>query len=67
MNQNIITALKEIARQLIFAIPGIAIVVMSSDPVLASGIGAIILMVLRAIDKTIHDDENIRSNGLLPF
>jgi len=67
MNKNIITALKEIARQLIFAIPGIAIVVISSDPVLASGIGAIILMVLRAIDKAIHDNKNTSSNGLLPF
>lgn len=67
MNKNIIEGLKEILRQIIFSVPGIAIVVMTNDPVLSSGIGLVILMVLRAVDKVIHDDQNITSNGLLPF
>lgn len=67
MNTKLIAALKEVARLVIFSIPGILITVLTSDPTIAGSFGVPILMVLRAIDKAIHEDKGTASKGLLPF
>jgi intein-encoded DNA endonuclease-like protein len=64
---NIIKFLKEIARLAIFSLPGAAILVLTQNPEIAGTYGTGILFVLRAIDKAIHDDEDIKLKGLLPF
>lgn len=66
MKQNIINALKEAARLVVFALPGIVIQVVSNDPTLSTYAGGIILVILRSLDKAIHDSPS-SSNGLLPF
>lgn len=67
MNTKLIAALKEVARLVIFSLPGIFITVLTSDPTIAGSFGVPILMVLRAIDKAIHEDKSTDSKGLLPF
>lgn len=65
--ENVITAVKEIARLVVFAIPGIAIQVISGDAALSSAYGGIILLALKGVDKSIHDDPINPSTGILPF
>lgn len=60
-------ALKELGRLVVFAIPAILIQVVTDNPNLTLGYGSVILGVLRAVDKAIHDNPDIKSKGLLPF
>lgn len=67
MNKTLIIALKEAARLVLFAVPGILIQIISNNPNLTLGYGSVILAVLRSIDKAVHDNPNISLPGLLPF
>lgn len=61
-------AVKDILRLVVFAIPGIAIQVFTTNPGVASTVtGSLILLALRAIDSYIHNNKDIKSNGLTPF
>lgn len=60
-------ALLEAGRLLVFAIPGILITVLTSNPELGGSLGATILLVLKSVDRGIHDDKTNDVKGLLPF
>lgn len=64
---SLIVAVKEIARIIIFAVPGALIIYFTQNPEVGGAYGVIILAVLRAVDKAIHDNSSVSSNGLLPF
>ena len=66
-NKPFIEALKELGRLAIFALPGAGILFLTSNPEAAGAWGILILFVLRAIDKGIHEDGNINAKGLVPF
>ncbi len=57
----------EAGRLLVFAIPGILITVLTNNPELGGSLGATILLVLKSIDRGIHEDKTVEANGLLPF
>lgn len=57
----------EFARLLVFAIPGILITVLTANPELGGSLGATILLVLKSIDRGIHESEDTPKTGLLPF
>lgn len=65
------TALKKAAleagRLLAFSIPGILITVLTDNPELGGSLGATILLVLKSIDRGIHEDKTTPAQGLLPF
>lgn len=65
------TALKKAAleagRLLVFAIPGILITVLTNNPEFGGSLGATILLVLKSIDRGIHEDKTNDVKGLLPF
>jgi hypothetical protein len=63
----IVEGLKEVARLLVLSLPALLIELLTDDPNLAAGYGTLILFVLRALDKYIHENPNINKNGLLPF
>lgn len=68
MNREaIIKGLKEAGRLVVFAIPGILIQVVSNDPTLAAVYGGLILTVLKAVDRSIHENPETELKGLLPF
>ena len=60
-------ALLEAARLLVFAIPAILITVLSDNPTLGGSLGGTILLVLKSIDRSIHEDKTNNVKGLLPF
>ena len=57
----------EILRLAVFSLPGALILLLTSSPELAGAFGVPILYILRAIDKGIHDNEEIKAKGLVPF
>lgn len=57
----------EAGRLLVFAIPGILITVLTENPELGGSLGATILLVLKSIDRGIHEDKTTPSTGILPF
>lgn len=57
----------ELLRLIAFALPGILIVVFTNNPELGGTAGVIILAVLKAIDRGIHEDEATEAKGILPF
>jgi hypothetical protein len=65
------TALKKAAleagRLLVLAIPGILITVLTDNPELGGSLGATILLVLKSLDRGIHEDKSTASTGILPF
>ena len=67
MKEQIITTLKEIARLVVFSLPGALILLLTNSPELAGIFGVPILYILRAVDKGIHDNPEVKSNGLVPF
>jgi len=68
MNKTTLVAfLKELARLVIFSLPGALILLFTQSPELAGAYGVPILYILRSIDKGIHEDETITAKGLVPF
>lgn len=67
ISTNLKNALLEAARLVVFAVPGILIQVVSNDPTLASVYGGLILVVLKAIDRAVHQNSNTSLTGILPF
>lgn len=68
MNRTtLITAIKEAARLVVFSLPGLLIQIFTKNPNLALGYGSLLLYVLKAVDRSIHEDPEIKANGLLPF
>lgn len=65
------TALKKAAleagRLLVFAIPGVLITVLTNNPELGGSLGATILLVLKSLDRGIHEDKSTDATGILPF
>lgn len=57
----------EAARLLVFAVPGILITVLTDNPSLGGSLGGTILLVLKSIDRSIHDNPATPVKGLLPF
>lgn len=57
----------EAARLLVFAIPGILITVLTDNPSLGGSLGGTILLVLKSIDRSIHENPATPVKGLLPF
>lgn len=57
----------EAGRLLVLAIPGILITVLTENPELGGTLGATILLVLKSLDRGIHEDKSTESNGILPF
>jgi hypothetical protein len=60
-------ALLEAARLLVFAVPGILITVLTDNPSLGGSLGGTILLVLKSIDRSIHENPATPVKGLLPF
>lgn len=58
--------LKEFARLLIFALPAILIQLLTNDPALAGQYGVSALILLKTLDKAIHEGNN-QYKGILPF
>jgi len=68
MNKTTLVAfLKELARLVIFSLPGALILLFTQSPELAGAYGVPILYILRSIDKGIHEDETTTAKGLVPF
>lgn len=67
MNTTLIAALKEIGRLVVFSLPAALILLFTENPELAGQWGIPILFILRAVDKGIHENENIKPQGLVPF
>jgi hypothetical protein len=67
ISMNLKKAALEAGRLLVLAIPGILITVLTNNPELGGSLGATILLVLKSIDRGIHEDPTTKSNGLLPF
>jgi len=65
--KTLIDGLKEVARLLIFSLPGALILLLTQSPELAGAYGVPILYLLRALDKGIHDNEEVAAKGLVPF
>ena len=57
----------EAGRLLVLAIPGILITVLTENPELGGTLGATILLVLKSLDRGIHEDKSTASTGILPF
>lgn len=57
----------EAARLLVLAIPGILIAVLTENPELGGTLGATILLVLKSLDRGIHEDKSTAATGILPF
>jgi len=57
----------EAGRLLVLAIPGILITVLTDNPELGGSLGATILLVLKSLDRGIHEDKSTASTGILPF
>lgn len=57
----------EAGRLILLAIPGILITVISDNPELGAGIGGILLVVLKSLDRGIHEDPETEARGVLPF
>jgi len=68
MSTEVKTAILEFLRMVVFAIPGFLILVIQAHPTLLGGtIGALILVVLKAIDRAVHESTSTTATGLLPF
>lgn len=67
MNQTLTAAFKEIARLLVFSLPGALILLFTENPELAGIWGVPALYILRAIDKALHESDKAKVNGLVPF
>lgn len=59
--------LKEVGRLVVFALPAVLIQILTDNPALAGTYGTGILILLRALDKGVHEDETIEAKGILPF
>lgn len=57
----------EFARLVVFAIPGLLITVFTNNPELGGSAGALILAVLKSVDRGIHENPSTDAKGLLPF
>ena len=57
----------EAGRLLVFAIPGILITVLTDNPELGGSLGATILLVLKSLDRGIHENKKTQADGILPF
>jgi len=69
-NVNVTTLKKaalEAGRLLVLAIPGILITVLTDNPELGGSLGATILLVLKSLDRGIHEDKSTQTTGILPF
>jgi len=68
MNKETIKkALLEAGRLVVLAIPGILIQVVSNDPALAASYGGIILLILKSLDRGVHESKTTDATGVLPF
>jgi hypothetical protein len=68
MNSKVLKkALLEAARLLVFAIPAVLITVFTDNPSLGGSLGGTILLVLKSIDRSIHENPATPVKGLLPF
>lgn len=67
MNQNLLALLKEIGRLIVFSLPGALILLYTENPELAGAWGLPILYILRAVDKAIHESQDTKAQGLVPF
>ena len=66
MNKKaLLEALKELARLVVFALPGVLIQIFTDNPERALGYGTAILTVLRGLDKYIHENPKINARGLI--
>jgi hypothetical protein len=65
MKNPIFEAFKDIARLVVFAVPGILIGYFTGLPETQTTV--LVLLVLRAIDSYIHNNPEIPANGLTPF
>lgn len=66
MNENLLAALKELGRLVLFSLPGALILLFTESPELAGQWGVPILYILRALDKAIHESES-EIKGIAPF
>lgn len=57
----------EAVRLLVFAIPGILITVLTNNPELGGSLGGTILLILKSLDRGIHESPSTPVKGLLPF
>lgn len=59
--------LKELGRLVVFSLPGALILLFTENPELAGQYGIAILFVLRAVDKGLHESDEVEAKGLVPF
>lgn len=57
----------EAARLVVFALPGILITVFTDNPSLGGSLGGTILLILKSLDRGIHESPATPVKGLLPF
>lgn len=65
--QALIKAVEESLRLIAFSLPAIAIQVITGNAALTASYGGTILTILRGVDKYIHENPNIKLNGLTTF
>lgn len=69
--QRLQLAVKEFGRIVVLAIPSVIVAaliqVLSNDPQLSTGVGALVLAALRSYDKGLHDDPTTNAKGIVPF
>lgn len=70
-NERLVQAAKEFGRIVFFALPSfvvaLAIQYYTDNPELSTGIGGILLTVLKAYDRGVHEDPTTPSKGIAPF
>jgi len=71
MNSNVKTAVLEFLRLVVLAIPsflvGLAVQAWTNDPQFSTGIGAIVLGILKSYDRSVHENPTTPSTGIVPF
>ena len=65
--ETFLPMLKELGRLVVFSLPGALILLLTENPELAGQYGIAILFVLRAVDKGLHESEEVKVKGLVPF
>lgn len=69
--ENISVFIKEFLRLLVLALPsflvGLVIEAATSNPGFSTGVGAIVLALLKSYDRKVYSDKSDSRTGLLPF
>lgn len=61
----------EFLRLVVLGIPaflvGVAVNAWTNDPAFSTGVGSVILGILKSYDRSVHENPNTDKNGIVPF